>query len=168
MSQLTQQRLAEQFNRFRASIPDPIIPVVGVNSAAPASGGAQAAPTPASAPPPVSEQAQQQEPLPSSAPNNQATTANINITASITPNVQINIRLPRESSRARPSGAGSRRTVPRSEANGTSTATPAASNGSETNRTATAAPPPTPVMPDHLSSMLPRDILNEITRSVNR
>lgn len=29
-------------------------------------------------------------------------------------------------------------------------------------------PSPTPVMPEHLSSMLPRDILNEITRSVNR
>ncbi|CAG5112965.1 Oidioi.mRNA.OKI2018_I69.chr2.g7121.t1.cds [Oikopleura dioica] len=170
VSQLAQQRLAEQFNRFRASMPDPIIPVVGVNSAAPASGGPPAAPapTPAAAPPPASEQTQQQQQPSAAAPNNQATTANINITASITPNVQINIRLPRESSRARPSGAASRRVVPRNEANGTSTAAPAASNGSEGNRTSTAAPPPPPVMPDHLSSMLPRDILNEITRSVNR
>ena len=138
--------------------------------AAPASEG----PSPETSPPPAATESQ-----PNAPPTSQATTANINITASITPNVQINIRLPENRStssvRRFPRYPGPRPAPPR--VNSTSTTPPVSQvngntsqvNGNDAPQMQSAPePPPTPAMPEHLSSMLPRDILNEITRSVNR
>ena len=127
----------------------------------------------------------QQQPNAPQVPTGQATTANINITASITPNVQINIRIPENRStsavRRFPRYPGPPRPAP-PRVNSTSVTPPtpvSQVNGGNTSHVNGAVndapqtqnapePPPTPAMPENLSSMLPRDILNEITRSVNR